>query len=92
MTNRHLDDEEKNVVPLAAVTMTQEEWDAIGKHGVGELPRDKQPVAFGLLLEPLNDADRAFMKRTLPAPIRLLYPVLIDRPWKKYAATLRNGT
>jgi hypothetical protein len=22
----------------------------------------------------------------------LLYPILIDRPWKKYAATLRTGT
>jgi hypothetical protein len=22
----------------------------------------------------------------------LLYPFLIERPWKKYASTLRNGT
>ena len=32
------------------------------------------------------------MTRGLPAPVRMLYPVLIDRPWKKYATTLRNGT
>ena len=30
----HLDDEEQKVVPLAAVTLTQPEWDAMGKHGV----------------------------------------------------------
>ena len=35
---------------------------------------------------------RSYMIRALPAPVRVLYPVLIDRPWKKYAATLRSGT
>lgn len=88
----HLDDEEKNVVPLAAVTLTQEEWDAIGEHSRAGIPRDKMPVAFGMILEPLDEADRAFMKSHLPAPVRLLFPVLIQRPWTKYATTLRQGT
>jgi len=44
------------------------------------------------MLEPLGEADRAFMMRALPAPVRVLYPVLIERPWKKYAATLRTGS
>ena len=34
----HLDDEEQKVVPLAAVTLTQQEWDAVGKHGVAQIP------------------------------------------------------
>jgi hypothetical protein len=49
-------------------------------------------IAFGMMLEPLGEADRAFMMRHLPAPVRMLYPFLVDRPWKKYASTLRNGT
>jgi hypothetical protein len=32
------------------------------------------------------------MMKVLPAPVRLLSPVLIDRPWQKYAVTLRTGT
>jgi len=36
--------------------------------------------------------DRAYMKGFLPPPVRMLYPFLIDRPWKKYASTLRTGT
>jgi hemerythrin-like domain-containing protein len=32
---------------------------------------------------PLGEADRAFMMRSLPAPVRMLYPFLIERPWKK---------
>ena len=88
----HLDDEEQKIVPLAAVTLTQQEWDAMAKHGVTQMPRNMRGVAFGMMLEPLNQADRAYMMKHLPAPVRLLYPLLIDRPYKKYAATLRTGT
>ena len=90
VAQRHLDDEEQKIVPLAAVTLTQQEWDAIGEHAVAQIPRAKKAIAFGMLLEPLNDDDRAYMKRVLPPPVRLLYPVLIGRPWKKYASTLRT--
>ena len=64
----------------------------MGKHAVAQIPRNKRGVAFGMLCEPLSEADRAYMMRVLPAPVRILYPVLIERPWRKYAATLRTGT
>ena len=32
------------------------------------------------------------MLKTIPAPMRMLLPVMIERPWHKYAATLRTGT
>jgi hypothetical protein len=88
----HLDDEEAKVVPLAAVTLTKEEWDAIGDHAVSQIPRQQRPIAFGMILDPLGDDERAYMKRTLPAPVRVLSPWMIDRPWKKYASTLRTGS
>lgn len=88
----HLDDEEREIVPLAAQHLSQKEWDAIGDHAVAAIPRNKLPVAFGLITDPLNEADRAHMKAHLPPPVRLLFPVLIARPWRKYADTLRNGT
>jgi hemerythrin-like domain-containing protein len=88
----HLDHEEQEVVPLAAVTLTQEEWNAVGEHSRSRIPRDKMPIAFGMITEHLDDADATYMKGHLPAPVRLLYPLLIDRPWKKYAAHLRTDT
>lgn len=88
----HLDDEEQKVVPLAAVTLTQEEWDAIGEHSGASIPRNMRAVAFGMIVEPLNEADRAYMKSHLPAPVRMLYRFVIQRPWTKYASTLRHGT
>ena len=44
-----------------------------------------------MILDPLGEADRAYMKSFLPAPVRMLSPFLIERPWKKYATTLRTG-
>ena len=88
----HLDDEEQKVVPLAAVTLTQPEWDAMGKHGVAWIPNKMKGPAFGMILEPLDAADRAYMMKHVPAPVRMLFPFLVERPWKKYAATLRAGT
>ena len=88
----HLDDEEQKVVPLAAVTLTQKEWDAMGKHGVASIPPKMRGLALGMMLEPLNEADRAYMMKHVPAPVRMLFPLMVERPWKKYAATLRTGT
>ena len=88
----HLDDEEQKVVPLAAVTLTQPEWDAMGKRGMSSIPRNKRAIAAGMMLEPLDAADRAYMMKHVPAPTRLLFPLMIERPWKKYASTLRTGT
>jgi hemerythrin-like domain-containing protein len=88
----HLDDEEQKIVPLAAVTLTQREWDAMSTYVAKGMPRDKRIIEFALMVESLDEADRAYMMRHyVPAPVRMLYPLLIGRPWKKYAATLRTG-
>lgn len=88
----HLDDEEQKVVPLAAVTLTQQEWDVLGERGRASIPRKMLPIAMGMMLEPLEPADRDYMLSQLPAPVRLLFPFMIQRPWAKYARTLRTGT
>ena len=88
----HLDDEEQKIVPLAAVTLTQQEWDAVGEHGVAQIPRNNRGIACGMILDPLSEDDRGYMMRVLPAPVRMLSPLLIERPWNKYASTLRTGT
>jgi hemerythrin-like domain-containing protein len=85
----HLDDEEQLVVPLAARTLTQEEWNAIGEHSRAGIPKDKMFIAFGMLLEPLSREDRAYMLSEVPAPVKLIWRTLGQRTWRKYAAQLR---
>ncbi|HET7901109.1 MAG TPA: hemerythrin domain-containing protein [Candidatus Nanopelagicales bacterium] len=89
----HLVDEEAEVVPLAARVLTKEEWEAIGAHSRASIPREKMSIAFGMLLEPLDEADRAHMRAQLPLPVRtLFYRPLIQRPWEKYKDQLLHGT
>ena len=45
-----------------------------------------------MILDPLGEDDRGYMMRVLPAPVRMLSPFLIERPWNKYASALRTGT
>jgi len=59
---------------------------------MNSVPRNKRGIAAGMMLEPLDANDRAFMMKHVPAPVRLLFPLMVERPWKKYAAMLRNGT
>ena len=44
-----------------------------------------------MILDPLDDTERTYMKRVLRAPYAFL-PFLIQRPWTKYASTLRAET
>jgi hypothetical protein len=34
-------------------------------------PRNKRGLAFGMMLEPLGEADRALMMRALPTSVRV---------------------
>ena len=56
------------------------------------VPRKKRGIAAGMMLDALDEEERAYMLKTIPTPMCLLMPFLVERPWKKYAATLRTGT
>lgn len=85
----HLDDEERLVVPLAAVTMNQDEWNAIGEHARGSIPQEQIFLVFGMLLEPLDEDDREFMLAPLPPPVRQMWDTMGEPGWRQYAAQLR---
>jgi len=87
----HLDNEEREIVPLAAVMVTQKEWDSLAKHSIASIPGNKKLIAFGMILEPLNATDRVYMLANLPPPVKILYRLVGKRAWNKYATTLRVG-
>ena len=87
----HLNDEENLVVPLAAQALTQDEWNSIGEHSRGSIPKDKLFLAFGMILEPLSDTDRAYMLSEVPAPVKALWKTIGQRSWRKYRRQLRTG-
>jgi hypothetical protein len=88
----HLDNEEREIVPLAAVTVTQDEWNSLAKHGIASIPNNKKMIAFGMILEPLSPVDQVYMLSNVPPPVKVLYRLAGKRAWTKYATTLRTGT
>ena len=54
----------------------------MGEHSRSQIPRKRMPIAFGMITEPLDAADSAYMKSHLPAPVRLLlrlpHPAALD--------------
>jgi hemerythrin-like domain-containing protein len=84
----HLGDEEDRMLPVAATTMSQKEWDAFGDLGRKSVPASRLLVQLGYVLDTIRPADRAAWTRTnLPAPVRGLYR-LVGR--RRFVSDYRN--
>ena len=72
----HLGAEESRILPIAAVTMTQREWDAFGDLGRTSVPKARLLVQLGYILDAIDPSQRAhWMRANLPGPVRGLYAV-----------------
>jgi hemerythrin-like domain-containing protein len=81
----HLGDEEINILPIAARTMTQAEWDRLGELGRTKVPRDRLFIQLGFILASMPEAERERWKRDfLPGPARLLYALVGKRQYEKH--------
>ena len=87
--HNHHEDEDTLLYPKLLERAPEQ---APGKAGMSKVPRKKRGIAAGMMLDALDEEERAYMLKTVPAPMRLLMPLIVERPWKKYAATLRTGT
>lgn len=75
----HLDDEETELLPLAARLVTQREWDAMGEHFQNATPKPKLLLFLGITLEEATSEERAAMLGGLPWFARGLW-YAIGRP------------
>ncbi|MDQ7877440.1 hemerythrin domain-containing protein [Microbacterium sp. QXD-8] len=91
----HLQQEEDDIMPVAGVVMSQQEWDWMEKHTREtlaahrkELGKDVMALQVGLLIASVPEDEREeWMRENIPAPIRLLYLVLMKR---KYDQAMRE--
>ena len=74
----HLAEEEQKLLPIVSVTLTQKEWDALGKHGMSAIPLTRRLVILGHITEETDDAERQTVHagHTGPGPVGLQ----ADRP------------
>lgn len=86
----HLDVEERQLLPIAGRSLTQAEWDELGEHGMGGIPKRRLPMTFGMIMK---DADPDVIRQMLthaPAPVRVVLPRLAPRAYARYARAVHG--
>jgi hemerythrin-like domain-containing protein len=87
----HLDQEERDILPLAEEYVSVEEWGRLGEHGRGSMTRDQLPIMFGAILEEADPEERAAMMKPIPAPVRLILRTVGARQYRRYISKVRAG-
>ncbi len=86
----HLTEEEEKLLPIVSVTLTQKEWDALGKHGMSAIPLTRRLVILGHITEETDEAERQRFLQVVPAPARLAYKLIGHRQFTRETAAIRG--
>ena len=86
----HCDEEEQKLLPVVSVTLSQSEWDALGKHGISAIPVTRRLVTLGYITEETDDAERQKFMQVLPAPVRLAYRLIGHRQFTHETTAIRG--
>ena len=87
----HLDEEEREILPLAARHLSQREWDELGEHGVEGMRKKDLPIMFGAVAEEATPEERAALFAVVPLPVRLLLKTVFARQYRRYVSRVRDG-
>jgi len=80
----HLPDEEENIVPVMETVITQPEAEWFAEHGRAATPKGQTWNMLGAILAAQPDGGDEWMRRNLPAPVRILWRLVGQR---RYAST-----
>jgi hemerythrin-like domain-containing protein len=69
VTDKHLGEEEEEVLPIAARVITPPEWGALPAHAIQHYSGQRLWLAFGLVLEAMPDDIRENMLSQIPPPV-----------------------
>ncbi|MPZ14859.1 MAG: hemerythrin domain-containing protein [Chloroflexi bacterium] len=86
----HLDEEERDVVPLIAEHLSVAEWHHFGKTAFDKFTPAQRFTAMGQMLEVASPAEAAAMLAPLPAPIKVLWRLVGRRRYRQYAEAFRG--
>lgn len=79
----HLHDEEVHILPLVERVITVPEWQALAERGRAGIPRDRQLVFLGFMLDANTPERGRAMLATSPAPARLAWTLLGRRAFRR---------
>ena len=87
----HLAAEERDVLPLAAVHLSEPEWRQIGEEAVQAIPRSQLLLVFGMFAEYGDQEVLRIMLQEAPLLPRMLMSRLGPRVYAKYARRMYGG-
>lgn len=90
VVDHHLDEEERDVVPLIDRHLTIAEWEEVGKRGFEKFTPSQRWIALGQLLEVATSEEAAMMLDKLPLPVRVLWRLVGRRTYGRYIAPIRG--
>ncbi len=90
--DRHLGEEEQEVLPLAAEHLSVEEWQELGRHGMSAVSEHWLPVALGLLLQNLPPDARGAFLGSMPPPVAAGWANGGERAFDDYMSSLAERT
>ncbi|TDE03077.1 hemerythrin domain-containing protein [Jiangella asiatica] len=91
VVENHLDEEERDVVPLIDRHLTKSEWEEVGKRGFEKFTPSQRWIALGQMLEVATPDEAAMMFNTLPLPARILWPLVGRRAYRHYMKPIRGN-
>ena len=86
----HLAEEEQEILPIVSATLTQSEWDALGKHGMSAIPLTRRLVILGHITEETEAAERRRFMKVLPPPARWAYKLIGHRQFTRETSEIRH--
>lgn len=91
--DEHLDDEERNIVPLINQHITAEEWQQCAARGAEFIPRKNLKLALvlgGMTFDAASADEAQQILANVPLPQRLLINLLAKPALRRYRAKLEN--
>jgi hemerythrin-like domain-containing protein len=88
--DEHLDEEEREVLPLVEQHLTAEEWSELGERGMASIPKPRLLVILGHILEEADEQERRRFLALAPSPARLAYKLIGRRKYEREVAELRR--
>jgi hemerythrin-like domain-containing protein len=87
----HLDDEEREVLPLVERHLTVAEWDAVGERARASLPKDRLLIQLGAILEGCSPQEARRFLGMLPLPARLAWRLVGRRAYRAERARIHGA-
>lgn len=81
----HLDAEEQRLLPIAARSVTQDEWEEMGRVARAGTPKGKDLLVFGMIAYDGGPEGVAKLMHGAPPPVRWLVPRLGARAYRRHA-------